>query len=54
MARAITTARCRRYAPPAVTVAVAFDFQLLAELPCTPGDVRVSWIVTDTRTLAAT
>jgi 5-formyltetrahydrofolate cyclo-ligase len=40
------------FAPPAVTVAVAFDFQLLAELPVTAGDVSVSWVVTDTRTLA--
>ena len=39
------------FAPPAVTVAVAFDFQLLAELPNTAGDVAVSWVVTDTRTL---
>jgi 5-formyltetrahydrofolate cyclo-ligase len=37
--------------PPAVTVAVAFDFQLLAELPSTAGDVAVSWVVTDARTL---
>jgi 5-formyltetrahydrofolate cyclo-ligase len=41
------------FAPPAVTVAVAFDFQLLAEIPFTAGDVAVSWIVTDTRTLRA-
>jgi 5-formyltetrahydrofolate cyclo-ligase len=41
------------FAPPAVTVAVAFDFQLLAEVPVTQGDVPVSWIVTDTRTLLA-
>lgn len=40
------------FTPPAVTVAVAFDFQLLAELPFTAGDVPVSWVVTDTRTLA--
>lgn len=39
------------FAPPSVTVAVAFDFQLLAELPFTPADVAVSFIVTDTRTL---
>jgi len=42
-----------RYAPPAVTVAVAFDFQLVAEVPESAIDVRVAWIVTDTRTLAA-
>ena len=40
------------FAPPAVTVAVAFDFQLLAELPFTATDVPVAWVVTDTRTLA--
>jgi 5-formyltetrahydrofolate cyclo-ligase len=39
------------FAPRAVTVAVAFDFQLLAELPSTAGDVAVSWVVTDARTL---
>jgi 5-formyltetrahydrofolate cyclo-ligase len=42
------------FAPPAVAVAVAFDFQLLVELPFTRGDVPVSWIVTDTRTLEVT
>jgi 5-formyltetrahydrofolate cyclo-ligase len=41
------------FAPPAVTVGVAFDFQLLAEIPFSPVDVRVGWIVTDARTLAA-
>jgi 5-formyltetrahydrofolate cyclo-ligase len=40
-----------RYAPPAVTVAVAFDFQLIAEVPESPLDVPAGWIVTDTRTL---
>ncbi len=38
-------------APPAVTVGVAFDFQLLAEVPATEGDVPVDVVVTDTRTL---
>lgn len=42
-----------RYAPPALTIAVAFDWQLIAEVPTTPGDVRVSWIVTDERVLDA-
>lgn len=40
-----------RYAPPAVTVAVAFDFQLVAEVPESAVDVPVDWIVTDTRAL---
>jgi 5-formyltetrahydrofolate cyclo-ligase len=42
-----------RFAPPAVAVAVAYDFQLLAEIPETPFDFASAWIVTDTRTLAA-
>jgi 5-formyltetrahydrofolate cyclo-ligase len=42
-----------RFAPPAVGVVVAFDFQLVAEVPHLPLDVPASWIVTDTRTLAA-
>ena len=33
--------------PPARSVDVAFDFQLVAEVPETPGDVTVSLIVTD-------
>jgi 5-formyltetrahydrofolate cyclo-ligase len=43
-----------RFCPPGVAIGVAFDFQLLAEVPATPSDVRVAWIVTDARTLAAT
>jgi 5-formyltetrahydrofolate cyclo-ligase len=38
------------FAPPAVTVGVAYDFQLLAEIPETEGDRAVEWIVTDART----
>ncbi len=41
------------FAPPAVTVAVAFDFQLVAEVPTTEGDVPVDWAVTDARVLRA-
>jgi 5-formyltetrahydrofolate cyclo-ligase len=41
------------YAPPAVTVAVAFDFQLVPEVPATEGDVPVDWAVTDLRELKA-
>jgi 5-formyltetrahydrofolate cyclo-ligase len=41
------------FAPPASTMGVAFDFQLVAEVPNEEGDAAVQWIVTDTRTLAA-
>lgn len=37
----------------ATTCAVAFDFQLVAEVPEFPFDVPVDWVVTDTRTLDA-
>jgi len=37
--------------PRAVRVAVAYDFQLLAEIPDQPHDARVDFIVTDTRTI---
>ena len=42
-----------RFCPPAVSIGVAYDFQLLVELPVTEGDVACDWIVTDTRVLAA-
>ncbi|MFO0736945.1 MAG: 5-formyltetrahydrofolate cyclo-ligase [Labilithrix sp.] len=42
-----------RYAPPAVTIAVIYDWQLVAEVPFTPTDVRVAKVVTDTRVLDA-
>ncbi len=41
------------FAPPASTVAVLFDFQLIAESPITEGDVPAGSIVTDARTLQA-
>jgi 5-formyltetrahydrofolate cyclo-ligase len=37
--------------PPAVSIAVAYDWQLVAEVPATPGDVRVAFVVTDARTI---
>ena len=37
----------------ASTCAVAFDFQLVAEVPEFPFDVAVDWVVTDVRTLDA-
>jgi 5-formyltetrahydrofolate cyclo-ligase len=42
-----------RFAPPAVIVGVAYDFQLVAETPETEGDVGTHWIVTDARAIAA-
>ncbi len=39
------------HAPATTTVAVVFDFQLIAEAPETEGDVAVAWVVTDARTL---
>jgi 5-formyltetrahydrofolate cyclo-ligase len=41
------------FAPPAATVAVAFEFQLVPEVPSTEGDVAVGWIVTDARAMRA-
>lgn len=38
-----------RFCPPALAVAVAFDFQLLVEVPQTDGDVPVDVVVTDER-----
>jgi 5-formyltetrahydrofolate cyclo-ligase len=35
----------------AARIAIAFDFQLLAEIPETPGDERVHVVVTDARTI---
>lgn len=37
------------HAPPAVTIGVAYEFQLLSEIPDTEGDVAVDWAVTDAR-----
>lgn len=36
-----------RFAPPAIAIAVGFDFQLVPDLPVTPGDVPVRFVVTD-------
>ena len=40
-----------RFAPPAVSIAVAFDWQLVAEVPSMPEDVACASVVTDTRTI---
>jgi 5-formyltetrahydrofolate cyclo-ligase len=37
------------YVPPAVGIAVAYDWQLIAEVPATAHDVRLAWVVTDLR-----
>jgi 5-formyltetrahydrofolate cyclo-ligase len=42
------------YRPPARAAVVAFDFQLLAELPAEPHDVRCDLVVTDTRSVEVT
>jgi 5-formyltetrahydrofolate cyclo-ligase len=42
-----------RFAPPALAIGVAFDFQLVTEVPITEGDVAVALIVTDHRVLPA-
>ena len=42
-----------RFVPPAVTIAVAYDYQLVVEVPATSTDVAVDWIVTDTRVMEA-
>lgn len=39
----------RRFCPPATSIGVAFDFQLLVEVPITEGDVPVNVVVTDER-----
>ncbi len=43
-----------RFAPPAVSIAVAFDWQLVAEVPFMQDDVRCASVVTDTRTILST
>lgn len=40
-----------RFSPPARRVGVAFDFQLVPEVPVTEGDVALEAVVTDTRVL---
>ena len=39
------------FRPPALAVVVAFDFQLLAELPVEPHDVACDAVVTDERSM---
>ena len=40
-----------RFAPPARAVVVAFDFQLIPEVPVTEGDVALDIVVTDERVI---
>ncbi|WP_437480728.1 5-formyltetrahydrofolate cyclo-ligase [Sorangium sp. So ce1014] len=42
-----------RFCPPGHAVGVAFDFQLVAEVPATEGDVALGTLVTDARVLTA-
>ena len=42
-----------KYVPPGVSIAVAYDWQLVAEVPATEHDVRCQWVVTDLRTFDA-
>jgi 5-formyltetrahydrofolate cyclo-ligase len=39
------------FCPPARSLVVIYDFQLLGELPATENDVACNWVVTDKRTL---
>lgn len=43
-----------RFAPPARSIGVAFEFQLVAEVPVTEGDVALMLVVTDARVLVPT
>jgi 5-formyltetrahydrofolate cyclo-ligase len=42
------------YRPPASAVVVAFDFQVLAELPVEPHDIACDFVVSDARTVTVT
>ena len=41
------------FVPPAVTFVVAYDYQLISEVPVTEGDVALAWVVTDRRIFPA-
>jgi len=41
-----------KFCPPGQSIVVAFDFQLMVEVPALPHDIRCDHIVTDTRTMA--
>jgi 5-formyltetrahydrofolate cyclo-ligase len=42
-----------RFCPPGASLVVAYDWQLLAEVPFTSEDVRCDWVVTDARVIDA-
>jgi len=42
-----------RFAPPAKSIAVAYDWQLVAEVPATETDVRCTHVLTDLRSFVA-
>ncbi len=42
-----------KYVPPGVGVAVAYDWQLVAEVPATAEDVALAWVVTDARVFSS-
>ncbi|MEO6574231.1 MAG: 5-formyltetrahydrofolate cyclo-ligase [Polyangiaceae bacterium] len=41
------------FVPPAVTFVVAYDYQLISEVPVTEGDLAIAWVVTDRRIFPA-
>lgn len=41
------------FVPPAVTFVVAYDYQLISEVPVTEGDLALAWVVTDRRIFPA-
>jgi len=42
-----------KYVPPAVSMVVVYDWQLVAEVPATEHDVRCTWVITDVRDFRA-
>jgi 5-formyltetrahydrofolate cyclo-ligase len=41
-----------RFSPPAIAIGVAYDFQLVAEVPFTQHDVALPFVITDDREIA--
>jgi 5-formyltetrahydrofolate cyclo-ligase len=40
-----------RFVPPGISIGVAYDYQLIAEVPALESDVAVGWVVTDARVI---